>query len=560
MSVVLELRPQEHSRTHRRPRSSPRPAPASPVSRAPAEPPASRLLRYLPVATFATGVVIVAPAAVIAAFIPRGGILLTLATAALAVAISLGLAVAGAALWKRQVGSRDVVFADLMLWCWARRYINERRLSQARELFESARRAGPRVNIEMLLGLSRLLEARDAFVHGHSQRVARHATRVARAMGLSEQEVAKISTAAEVHDVGKLYTPREILNNPRQLTAAEFEIVKQHAPCGAEMVSVVGDPEITAMVRHHHERIDGGGYPDGLAGSAIPLGARIIAVADTFDAITSERAYRPLRSQKLALDILAAEAGRQLDAEAVASFKQGYSARRSVAWYAFAATAVQRAVAALQSLLSHLGVGAASVATLAPALGAAGVLAVSPGLFRVSHTAQPPGGSLALLQQLLPSGGGVPSEADGPAGSLGGAPSERGGIRPPTHGRLTPAIGVSPISVGAPSNATGAPGSPGSPGANQNGPSGGSTSPSPAAPAPSAGGPVAAPPSTPPVTTPRVTTPTIGAPPGSTPSATTPSVTTPAVTVPSVTVPSVTVPSVTVPSVTVPSVTVPASP
>ena len=88
------------------------------------------------------------------------------------------------------------------------------------------------------------------------------------------------------------------------------------------MVSVVGDPEITTMVRHHHERIDGGGYPDGLAGAAIPLGARIIAVADTFDAITSERPYRPASSQKKALDVLSAEAGAQLDANAVAAFRR----------------------------------------------------------------------------------------------------------------------------------------------------------------------------------------------------------------------------------------------
>jgi putative nucleotidyltransferase with HDIG domain len=542
---------------HRAPRFAPRREAAPSPSRTPAKPPAADLLRYLPVAIVATAVVIIAPAAIVAVTLPRGGIFLTLGSAALAVAMSLGLAAAGAALWKRRADSRDVVFADLMLWCWARRYMNERRLSQARELFDSARRAGPRVNIETLLGLSRLLEARDAYLHGHSQRVARHAVRVARAMGLSEQEVAKIRTAAEVHDVGKLYTPREILNNPRRLTAAEFEIVKQHAPCGAEMVSVVGEPEITAMVRHHHERIDGGGYPDGLAGSAIPLGARIIAVADTFDAITSERAYRPVRSQKLALDILAAEAGRQLDADAVASFKHDYSARRSVAWYAFAATAAQRAVAALQSLLSNLGVGAASIATLAPALGAAGVLAVSPGLFRVSRTAQPPAGSLALLQRLVPGDASVPGEAKRPTSSLGVAPNELAGVSPPAHGRLTPATGVAPISVGAPGSTTGSRHAPDS---GQGVPTGGSTPPSPSAPVPTPGRPEAAPPSTPPVTAPGVTTPTVSAPTIGTPRVGTPAVTTPSVTTPAVAVPSVTVPSITVPSVTVPSVTVPSLP
>lgn len=329
-SMLLELKLRDHAgapREHGLASGSATPRVPSP---APDPAAATRLWRYLPLAIVATGLVIVLPAAVVAALVPRAGLAMTLVSAVAAIAISLILAVAGAALWKRQPRSRDVVFADLMLWCWVRRYWSERRLSQARELFESARRAGPRVNIELLLGLSRLLEARDSHIHGHSQRVARYAVRISRAMGLSEREVAMIRTAAEVHDVGKIYTPRAILNSPRPLTEAEFAAVKEHAARGAEMLTVVGDHEITAMVRHHHERIDGAGYPDGLAGSAIPLGARIIAVADTFDAITSDRPYRPARSQKHALDILSAEAGAQLDAGAVAAFEQGYCARRSV--------------------------------------------------------------------------------------------------------------------------------------------------------------------------------------------------------------------------------------
>ena len=103
------------------------------------------------------------------------------------------------------------------------------------------------MNIELLLGLSRLLEARDPYIHGHSQRVARHSVRIGRAMGLSEREVAKLRTAAEVHDVGKIYTPRAILVNPDRLTEEEFAVIKRHTTCGAEMVSVVGDPE------HHRD-------------------------------------------------------------------------------------------------------------------------------------------------------------------------------------------------------------------------------------------------------------------------------------------------------------------
>ncbi len=196
-------------------------------------------------------------------------------------------------MWTRRPGSRDLVFAELMLWGWARRCWTERRLAQARALYDSVTKAGSTVSIELLEELSERLHARDAYTHGHNQRVARHAESIARAMHLSPTEVAKIRTAGAVHDVGKIYTPREILNNPGTLNDREYAIVKLHSGDGADMLEAAGDPEITAIVRHHHERVDGRGYPDGLLGSNIPLGARIIAVADTFDAITSNRPYRP---------------------------------------------------------------------------------------------------------------------------------------------------------------------------------------------------------------------------------------------------------------------------
>jgi hypothetical protein len=560
MSMLLELKPRDRAGPSRKHRSRPPAGIARAHSFAASAfddrcaPSASRMLGYLPAALVATGLTIVLPAVAAAALVPHGGVLTTVLSAVGAVVLSLCVAAVGAALWKRRPGARDVVFAELMLWGWLRRYRAERHLSQARELFEAARRAGPRVNIELLLGLSRLLEARDSYLHGHSQRVARHAARIGRAMGLSAQEVAMLSTAAEVHDVGKIYTPRAILNNPDRLTDEEFDVIKQHSACGAEMVSVVGDPEITAMVRHHHERVDGTGYPDGLAGSAIPLGARIIAVADTFDAITSERAYRRARSQKVALDIIAAEAGTQLDEAAVAAFKQGYSARRSVAWYAFAATAGERAAAALQSLASHIGIGAASVATLAPALGAAGVLAVSPGLFRESQAPQPAAGSLALLQSLAsaaaPGGQGASGEPGNRSSVRAGAPDVRARIAPPAGARRgAPSTGT-PAGGGQATDVTGQDGGAGAGSQPDAGSSPGAGSPTPAQGLP--GTPQTPLPPSPEVKPPAVTVPSVGTPAVSTPAVTTPSVSTPAVTVPGIVVPSVTVPSVTVPGVTVP--------
>jgi putative nucleotidyltransferase with HDIG domain len=339
-----------------------------------------RLRRYLPLVALTTVSVVVLPAALVAAVVPRGGLLLMAASAASAVAVSVAIASAEAALWKRQRRSRDLVFADLMLWGWLRRCWTERRLAQARDLYDSARKAGPTVSIELLERLSKLLGAQDAYTYGHSQRVARHAERIARAMHIAPVEIAKIRTAAAVHDVGKLYTPREILNNPGRLTDAEFAVIKRHPGDGADMLAAVGDSEIAAMVRHHHERMDGHGYPDGLVGSDIPLGARIIAVADTFDAIISSRSYRSASTHKKALDILSNEAGSQLDGAAVAAFLNRYSARRSVAWFAFATAAPQRIFAGLQTASPGLGASAGGVASILPALGAAGLLTLSPGL------------------------------------------------------------------------------------------------------------------------------------------------------------------------------------
>ncbi len=339
-----------------------------------------RLWRYLPLVALTTVSVVVLPAALVAAVVPRGGSLLMAASAASAVAVSVAIASAEAALWKRQPRSRDLVFAELMLWGWLRRCWTERRLAQARDLYDSARKAGPTVSVELLERLSKLLEARDAYTHGHSRRVARHAERIARAMRISPVMIAKIRTAATVHDVGKLYIPRGILNNPGRLTDAEIALIKRHPGDGADMLAAVGDSEIAAMVRHHHERVDGGGYPDGLVGSDIPLGARIIAVADTFDAIISSRSYRSAGTHKKALDILSSEAGSQLDGAAVAAFLGRYSARRSVAWFAFATAAPQRIFAALQTASPSLSASTGGVASILPALGAAGLLAFSPGL------------------------------------------------------------------------------------------------------------------------------------------------------------------------------------
>lgn len=165
------------------------------------------------------------------------------------------------------------------------------------------------------------LEASDPYTSGHSRRVARYSTLVGSQIGISGDALRALRTAAMLHDVGKIAVPVAVLRKPGELTEWEYELIKEHASEGAKLIeSVVGDSGLAEIVRHHHERIDGLGYPGGRRGEAIPLGARVVAVADTFDAICSRRPYRPARSFQAALDALVTAAGTQLDPLVVEGF------------------------------------------------------------------------------------------------------------------------------------------------------------------------------------------------------------------------------------------------
>lgn len=155
-----------------------------------------------------------------------------------------------------------------------------------------------RINEELLQLMVAAIEARDPYTSGHSQRVARYSRVIARSIGLSSRQVEEVGTAALLHDVGKIHEEfAPILRQPRKLTDAEYEIMKTHSAKGAILVSKVSQfKAIVPSVRGHHEAWSGKGYPDGLAGDAIPIGARIITIADTIDAMTTLRPYRPPRS------------------------------------------------------------------------------------------------------------------------------------------------------------------------------------------------------------------------------------------------------------------------
>jgi HD-GYP domain-containing protein (c-di-GMP phosphodiesterase class II) len=171
-----------------------------------------------------------------------------------------------------------------------------------------------------LRGLVTALAARVPGAAGHAERVAAQSRLIAGRLGLHPVDVRRVECAARVHDVGKIIVSPEILEKPGALTRCEYEEIQRHAVFGARLVASLDDPQITAIVRHHHERLDGSGYPDHLQGVQIPLGARVVAVVDSYDALTSCRPYHEACSPGVAAAILREEAGFTLDPDCVAAF------------------------------------------------------------------------------------------------------------------------------------------------------------------------------------------------------------------------------------------------
>jgi len=162
--------------------------------------------------------------------------------------------------------------------------------------------------------LAAALDARDGYTHGHSQRVTALAVALARGLGLPEAAIERIHLAGMLHDIGKIGIRESVLNKPMALTDDEYAHIRTHPVIAQNILApIVWEPETVRLIRAHHERYDGNGYPDGLAGEGIPLGARILAVADAFDAMTSKRSYREPMSRGQALAVLRHGCGRQWD-------------------------------------------------------------------------------------------------------------------------------------------------------------------------------------------------------------------------------------------------------
>lgn len=188
-------------------------------------------------------------------------------------------------------------------------------------------------NRELLELMVKAIEARDPYTSGHSQRVSELARSIAQDMGLHLREVDSIATAALMHDVGKIYEEfAPILRKEGKLTAEERAVMHTHPVRSAELVGTISNLRgyVEKCVRHHHENFDGSGYPDRLVGDEIPVGARVILVADTTDAMTTDRPYRKALSYEKVVSELDKYAGKQFDRRVVAVFKRSLAVRRLV--------------------------------------------------------------------------------------------------------------------------------------------------------------------------------------------------------------------------------------
>jgi len=206
---------------------------------------------------------------------------------------------------------------------------NFNRMSESiRDAIENLKRAA-RENHELFINsiraLAAAIDAKDPYTRGHSERVARYASQVAREMGLTPEDVRRVRLSALLHDVGKIGIDDQILRKPTALTEEEFEIMKSHPTKGAAIMETI--PQLRDVIpgmKHHHERWEGGGYPDGLQGEGIPLQARIVSVADTFDAMTTTRPYQRAMDIRFVFPRLRDLAGNRFDPSIVEALIRSY--------------------------------------------------------------------------------------------------------------------------------------------------------------------------------------------------------------------------------------------
>lgn len=210
------------------------------------------------------------------------------------------------------------------------RLIREEVAAQTEELRRERKNLDEAV-VGIVTALVRAQETKDVFLRGHSDRVADLAASIASVMGLSDDEVEGLRVAGRVMDVGRIGIRESVLNKPDTLTEEEFEHVKGHVTTGLEILSAIAPlAHLLPAISHHHEHWDGAGYPQGLSGEAISVGGRILAAADAFDALTSQRAYRDSLSQEQAIEYLSHRSGSLLDPRVFEALRTVVSSRKTL--------------------------------------------------------------------------------------------------------------------------------------------------------------------------------------------------------------------------------------
>ena len=209
----------------------------------------------------------------------------------------------------RALKRREMLLESRQLNQWLKEEVTTRTAELQRE-----RNRLERVSTATLEALVNALEAKDPYLRGHSARVADLSANLATEMSLSEEDVDRVRMAGRLHDLGKIGTRDAVVNKEGPLTADEFEHVKQHVIIGAQILSpLVHLGDIVQMVKSHHERFDGTGYPDGLRGEEVPLGGRVIAAAEVYDALTTSRPYQEKMTPEQAVERMADLSGTVLD-------------------------------------------------------------------------------------------------------------------------------------------------------------------------------------------------------------------------------------------------------
>lgn len=204
----------------------------------------------------------------------------------------------------------------------------EKKLLQSKDAFlnmlketDFAYKELKKLHESLVEAFANIIDAKSPWTKGHSSRVARYAREIAKVMGLKGKDIDSLNIAGLLHDIGKIGTYDVILDKADRLTHEEFEIVKKHPAHGESILSPIKQLQhILPLIRHHHERIDGKGYPDGLKGEEIPLGARILHVADSYDSMTADRPYRPAPGKDYAVSEFKKYSGVQFDAEVIGVF------------------------------------------------------------------------------------------------------------------------------------------------------------------------------------------------------------------------------------------------